>query len=146
MEILHVEKTDHDNNKTVNTSMMVIIISLILLYSISTVSSIVLLGDKTLISGNLFQVKNVFFLMTNWKFILSMTFAIIARIAFTLFNSTILKVPHLANASTTLTTFMTLTSLIFIVLANHYFLNEKLNLQQGMGAFIILIGVIVMFK
>lgn len=132
--------------KIKSQSIMVLIIFLVFLYCISSVFSIVLLGDKQLIGGNLYKSKNIFLLLFNWKFILSMTLAVVTRIAFTLLNSAILKVPKLANASTTITTFLTLISLIFIVIANHYFLNERLSFQQITGAFIILIGVTVMFK
>jgi len=127
-------------------SIMVLIVFLVLLYCVSSVVSIVLLGDKKLIGGNLYQTTKIISLLLNWKFILSMAFAVITRLTFTLLNSAIIKVPYLANAATTITTFLTLISLIFIVVANHFFLNERLNLQQGIGAFFILIGIIIMFK
>ena len=132
--------------KNKSQSIMVLIVFLVFLYCISSVFSIVLLGDKQLIGGNLYKSKNIFLLLFNWKFILSMTLAVVTRIAFTLLNNAILKVPKLANASTTFTTFLTLISLIFIVIANHYFLNERLSFQQITGAFIILIGITIMFK
>jgi drug/metabolite transporter (DMT)-like permease len=58
----------------------------------------------------------------------------------------LLKIPNLANVSTTITVFITLLSLIFIVIANHFFLHEKLNLQQAIGAAVILTGVFIMLK
>jgi drug/metabolite transporter (DMT)-like permease len=61
-------------------------------------------------------------------------------------NNNFLKIPRLATISTTLTTFVTLLSLIFIVGANYFFLDEKLNTQQMIGAFIILVGVAFMAK
>ena len=125
---------------------MFLIFLLVIAYSITTVFSIVLLGDRSLISGNLFELKNIYLLLINWKFILSMTLAVCSRISFILLNNAVLKVPKLSNASTTITAFLTLTSFIFIVIANHYFLKERLNLQQGFGAFVILIGVGIMFK
>ena len=125
---------------------MILVILLVIVYCITSVFSIILLGDKQLISGNLFEIKNVFFLVLNWKFILSMSFAIITRLTFILINNSLLKIPHLAKASTTITTFITLISLGFIVIANHFFLNERLNLQQGIGAFIVLVGISIMFK
>ena len=119
---------------------------LITIYCITSVISIVLLGDKQLISGNLFQIKNILLLILNWKFIVSMSLAVLTRLTFILLNNAILKIPTLANASTTITTFISLISLIFIVIANHFYLNEKLNLQQGIGAFVILIGVAIIFN
>jgi drug/metabolite transporter (DMT)-like permease len=75
-----------------------------------------------------------------------MTLAVFSRISFIFLNNNLLKIPRLASISTTLTTFITLLSLIFIVLANYYFLGEKLNQQQIIGAGIILIGVSLMLK
>ena len=125
---------------------MVLIVLLVLAYCLTSVYSIVLLGDRKLISGNLYEMKNILLLIFNWKFILSMTLAIITRLTFILLNSAILKVQKLAPAATTITLFISLTSLIFVVFANHYYLNEKLNLQQGIGAFIILVGIGIMLK
>ncbi|MEI6265722.1 MAG: EamA family transporter [Sphingobacteriia bacterium] len=75
-----------------------------------------------------------------------MTLAICARVSYVFLNNSFLKVPRLASISTTLTTFVTLISLLFIVLANYYFLDEKLNMQQMAGAGIILLGVAIMMK
>lgn len=126
--------------------MMLLVILLVAVYCISSVFSIVLLGDRELISGNLFSPKNILLLFFSWKFIVSMTLAVITRLVFILINNTLLKIPKLANVSTTITTFVALISLIFIVIANHYFLDEKLNLQQGIGGFIVLTGIFIMFK
>ena len=125
---------------------MLAIVLLVLAYCFATVTSIVLLGDKQLISGNLYRLQTVVLLVLNWKFIVSMMFAVLSRLTFILLNNAILKMPHLANASTTITTFCTLVSFIFIVFANYYFLNERLNFQQCIGALIILIGVGIIFK
>jgi drug/metabolite transporter (DMT)-like permease len=104
------------------------------------------LGDRSLISGNLLELSAIIKLLFNWKFILAMTLAICARVSYVFLNNSFLKVPRLASISTTLTTFVTLISLLFIVLANYYFLDEKLNMQQMAGAGIILLGVAIMMK
>jgi drug/metabolite transporter (DMT)-like permease len=104
------------------------------------------LGDRSLISGNLLEWSAIVKLLFNWKFILAMTLAVFARISYVFLNNSFLKVPRLASISTTLTTFVTLISLLFIVLANYYFLDEKLNMQQMAGAAIILLGVGIMMK
>lgn len=85
-------------------------------------------------------------LIFNWKFILAMVFAVVCRISFIMLNNALLKVPRLASSSTTITTFATLLSLGFVLVANYLFLNEKLSLQQVIGAFIILVGVTIMMK
>lgn len=133
------------NSTTTSTYRMLFIISaLVLLYCLTTAFSIVLLGDKGLLSKNLLQPKNIILLILNWKFILSMALAIMARISFTLINNLLLKIPHYAGFATTLSVFITLLSIIFILLANHFILKESLNLKQVIGACIVLTGVFIM--
>lgn len=119
---------------------------LVFIYCITTTVSIVLLGDRSLISGNLFRLETLFSLVTNWRFILAMFSAVASRITFVLINNSLLKNPDLAPIATTITVFITLLSLIFIVIANYFFLDEKLSVQQLVGAVIILTGVVVMMK
>lgn len=126
--------------------MLLIILFWTLIYCLCNAFSIVLLGDRSLISGNLLELSAIIKLLFNWKFILAMTLAICARVSYVFLNNSFLKVPRLASISTTLTTFVTLISLLFIVLANYYFLDEKLNMQQMAGAGIILLGVAIMMK
>ena len=126
--------------------MIALLIALVLLYCLSTAFSIVLLGDRNLISGNLYEVKNIILLVFNWKFILSMSLAVLSRVSFILINNTLLKIPYLAPVSTTIAVFITLTSIIFIILANHFFLKETLNLKQAIGAFIVLTGIFIMLS
>jgi len=126
--------------------MVLIIIFWTLVYCFSTAFSIVLMGDRNLISGNLLNPDAIIKLLFNWKFILAMALAIFSRISFILLNNSFLKVPRLAAISTTLTTFVTLISIIFIVIANSFFLHEKLNTQQILGGIIMLIGVSLMIK
>jgi drug/metabolite transporter (DMT)-like permease len=118
----------------------------LIIYCIANTLSIVLIGDRSLISGNLLNPDNMVRLIFNWKFILAMVFAVVCRISFIMLNNALLKVPRLANSSTTITTFATILSLGFVLVANYLFLNEKLNLQQVIGAFIILVGVTIMMK
>jgi drug/metabolite transporter (DMT)-like permease len=126
--------------------MALIIIFWTLVYCFSTAFSIVLMGDRNLISGNLFESNAILKLLLNWKFILAMALAIFSRISFILLNNSFLKVPRLASISTTLTTFITIISIIFVVVANYVFLQEKLTIQQMFGGAIILIGAAIMIK
>jgi drug/metabolite transporter (DMT)-like permease len=123
-----------------------IIIFWVIVYCLCNTFSIVLLGDRTLISGDLFHFENIIRLILNWKFIVAMGLAVITRISFIMLNNSLLKIPRLANVSTSICTFITLLSLIFILLANFFFLNEKLNLQQALGALIVLAGIAIMVK
>jgi len=126
--------------------MILLTITLVIVYCLATVTSIVLLGDRSLISGDLFRLDVIFSLLTNWKFIVSMSSAVVARLTFVLINSTLLKIPDVAHVATTITVFVTLLSLIFIVVANHFFLDEKLDIQQIIGALVILVGVFIMLR
>ena len=125
---------------------MIDVIFWTLIYSIATAFSIVLLGQRDLISGNLLDLKRLFLLIINWKFIVSMLFALTARMAFVMTNSSLLKIPRLADSSTTITTFITLFCLILVVIANIIFLKEKINVAQGVGAAMIMIGIWIMLK
>lgn len=123
-----------------------LIILFTIVYCFSNALSIVLLGDKGLISNSLYNVNNVLLLITNWRFILSMSLAVLSRITFVLINSTLLKIPYLANTATTVSVFITLLSIIFILLANHFFLKETLNMKQAIGAVIVLTGVFIILN
>lgn len=117
-----------------------------IVYSISTAISITLLGQRDLISGNLFSLEKILQLLINWRFLVSMIFALIARFAFIMTNNALLKIPRLADSSTTITAFITLICLIFIVIANFLFLKEKINTQNILGALIIVIGVFIILR
>ncbi|MDO3628875.1 hypothetical protein [Mucilaginibacter sp. BT774] len=129
-----------------STNMIALAVFWVIIYCLSTAFSIVLLGDRGLISGNLFNFQNMVNLVFNWKFILSMSLAVLSRLSFILINNTLLKISYLADVSTTLSVFITLTSIIFIVLANHFFLKESLNIKQAVGAFIVLTGIFIMLN
>lgn len=115
-----------------------------LLFSISTALSITLLGDRNLISGNLLSLTKMVSILTNWKFILSMSLAVLARFSFVMLNNSLLKVDRLAASSTTISSFITCFAFVFIVASNVLFLDEKLSVQQGVGAIIIICGVFTM--
>ncbi|HEY9002967.1 MAG TPA: hypothetical protein VIM89_16550 [Mucilaginibacter sp.] len=129
-----------------STNMIALAIFWVIVYCLATAFSIVLLGDRGLISGNLFSMGNIVKLIFNWKFILSMSLAVLSRLSFILINNTLLKITYLADISTTLSVFITLTSIIFIVIANHIFLKESLNIKQAIGAFIVLTGIFIMLN
>lgn len=118
----------------------------VLLYSLTSTGSVVILGDKSLISGNLLSPKNIFSLVMDYRFMIAMFLAFVTRFIFILINNTLLKIPSLAQNSTTITAFITLISAIFLVSANYYFLNERLNSGQIVGVFVILFGVFLILK
>jgi drug/metabolite transporter (DMT)-like permease len=117
-----------------------------IIFSISGASVAVLLGDRGLLAGNLLNFGKLLSIVFHWKFILAIFLSFIARYSFMLINSSLLKIPELAGNSTTITAFITSVSAIFLILANYFFLGEKINFQQGIGAFIIMFGVWIMLK
>lgn len=121
------------------------ILLFIFLYGVFSAASVVITGDRRLISGNL--TGNDFFRMIlDWRFILAMILAVGSRFTFIFINNTLLKIPNLAKNSTTITTFVTASSYVFIIAANFIFLQERLTLQQTLGAGLVLAGIIVMMS
>lgn len=117
------------------------IVILAVVFSTVTAISIALLGDRSLISGNLLEVKTILRLAFHWKFILSMSLAVTARMTFILINSSLLKISALAQNSTTITAFITALSYVFIILINYLFLKERLSWQQGVGSLMVVSGI-----
>jgi drug/metabolite transporter (DMT)-like permease len=87
--------------------------------------------------------NNFLQILFNWKFILAMGLAVISRLLFMLINNQLLKVPSLAQNSTTVTVFITTSSYIFIILANLILLNERITLQQTIGSIIVVVGIVI---
>ena len=125
---------------------MAVFLFWLIVFCISIMISITLVGERSLISGNLLNLHNLFKLVTHWKFIVAMLFAIFSRLSFIMINNSLLKIPRLALASTTITTFATLISLVFVMIANYYYLGERFSFQQLAGAGVIVFGIILMAK
>lgn len=124
---------------------MLTVILLTIVFSVTTVISILLLGSRDIIAGNMTPLR-IFQILLSWQFILGAFFAFFSRLAFMLINSALYKIPELSNSSTTITTLITTVSLIFVIIANYFFLNERINLIQGIGAVVIIIGIFMITK
>ncbi len=124
---------------------MISVTFLTILFSITTVISILLLGDRSLISGTMTPMRVIQILFT-WQFILGAIFAFASRLVFMLINSSLYKIPELSSSSTTITTLITTIALVFVIIANYFFLHERINLTQGIGALIILFGIFLVTK
>lgn len=124
---------------------MLEVIVLTILFSITTVISILLLGSRAIIGGDMTFV-NIVKILFSWQFILGAVFAFGSRLIFMMINSAIYKMPTLSNSSTTVTTLVTTVSLIFVILANYLFLHERINFTQGIGAVVILLGIFLITK
>ncbi len=124
---------------------MIQVILLTILFSFSTVVSILLLGDRTLLSGAMTPLR-IFQILLTWQFILGALFAFASRLLFLLINSALYKIPEVSNVSTTVTTLITTIALIFVIIANYIFLHERINFTQGIGAIIIIFGIFLITK
>jgi drug/metabolite transporter (DMT)-like permease len=124
---------------------MLLIVILIIVFSIFNATSIVFTGNRGLISGQILG-TDFFRLIFDWRFIFAMILAVGSRFTFIYINNLLLKIPNLANNSTTITSFVTAFSFVFIIVANYFFLNERLTIQQITGAFLIIGGVVLMLK
>lgn len=116
------------------------------MFCLAGTGTTVLLGDRNLISGNILTWSKFFQVLFHWRFILAMLFALIARYAFMLINSNLLRIPQLAPNSTTITAFITSIGVIFLIIGNYIFLGERINFQQGIGAVLIMLGTWVVLK
>lgn len=125
---------------------MLLIIFLTLVFSISSMGTTVLLGDRGLLSGKMLDWNGFFHVITNWRFILAMFLALAARYSFMLINGKLLMIPKLASNSTTITAFITSISVIFLIIGNVIFLHERMSYQQALGASLIMIGIWVILK
>lgn len=115
---------------------------LTLLFCVVTSISIVLTGNRELISGDIF--RRFFKIIFDWRFILAFLLAVVARFTFILINNALLSIPSLANSSTTITVFITSISYVTTVLLNVIFLHERLSLTQWGGAFFVILGVVLL--
>ncbi|MEI8103995.1 MAG: hypothetical protein WCG84_03805 [Candidatus Moraniibacteriota bacterium] len=116
-----------------------------IIFSCTTVISILLTGSRGLISGDITPMRVVQILI-DWRFILGAGFAFVSRLSFILINNALLKIPHLAQSSTTITMFITSIAMVFVIIANYYFLGERISVTQGVGAFIIIFGIFIITR
>lgn len=111
-------------------------------FSIATVASIVLIGSRTLVGGEI-TFSRLMHILFDWHFLLGALFAFGARLSFLMINNALYKIPALSESSTTITTLITSASILFVIIANYHFLNERLNFTQGIGAFFIILGIAI---
>jgi drug/metabolite transporter (DMT)-like permease len=124
---------------------MLQIIILTLAFSITSAVSIVLIGGRGIIGVDM-NVVNILKIVFSWQFILGACFAFLSRLLFLMINSAVYKIPEMSISSTTITMFITSIATIFVIAANYYFLGERLNFSQGVGAAIIFAGTLVIMR
>jgi drug/metabolite transporter (DMT)-like permease len=116
-----------------------------LLFCISTVISITLTGSRSIISGEI-NIPKIFQILFSWQFIVGAFFAFLSRLFFILVNNSVFKIPDLSQSSTTITTMINLIAIIFVIIANHFFLDESISQIQVIGAILVLSGVWIMLR
>ncbi|HCJ45633.1 MAG TPA: hypothetical protein DHV33_01820 [Candidatus Moranbacteria bacterium] len=124
---------------------MLAVIFWTILFSLATVISITLTGSRALISGD-FTLLRTIKMILDWHFIVGAGFAFLSRLFFIFINNALLKIPELAQSSTTITMFITSIAMVFVIIANYYFLGERISLTQGIGAFVILFGIFIITR
>ncbi len=124
---------------------MLSVIVYALLFSLATVASILLLGSREIIGGVMTPGRIIQIIFT-WQFILGAFMAFVARLLFMLINNALYRMPEFSDSSTTITTLITTVALIFVIIANFYFLNEKITLIQGIGAAVIFLGIFLVTR
>lgn len=124
---------------------MIEVVILTVLFSLTTVVSILLLGSRDIIAGDMhfFRIVQILF---SWQFILGAIFAFSSRLIFMLINSALYKIPTLSASSTTITTLITTIALVFVIIANYFFLDERITPIQLLGAFVIFVGIFLVTR
>jgi len=112
-------------------------------FTVVTTISILLTGSRALIGGTI-DLPRMVAIVLDWHFILGAGFAFLARLCFVMVNNSLLRVPGLESAATTITAFITSVALVAVIVANAIFLGERLSIQQLLGGAVILVGIIVM--
>lgn len=124
---------------------MLQIIGLTALFSLATVVSILLLGSRGIV-GREMSLIGIARILVSWQFLLGAVFAFAARLLFMLINAALFKIPQLSSSSTTITTLIVNISLVFVIVANHIFLHERISLVQGVGTGFILMGIFLVAR
>jgi drug/metabolite transporter (DMT)-like permease len=120
---------------------MLVLVLYTIIFSIAGTATVVLLGNRSVLNGNLLNFQNFLAVVFHWRFILAILCAFIARYSFMLINGKLLKIPSLSRNSTTITAFITSVAAIFMLIANYYFLGERISYQQLGGAILIIGGI-----
>ena len=119
---------------------MVAVIFWALAFSVTTSISIILLGSRNLIAGeiNLIRLIRIIF---SFNFLAGAFLAFLSRLFFIMTNNAIYKIPNLSRSSTTITTLINSGAVLVVIVANHYFLGERLSYAQLIGAFFVISGI-----
>ena len=111
-----------------------------IVYDAVVAASIIFLGNPTSTLGEL-SLKTLLGLLLDWQFLLGGVLALVARFLFVIINNIASKNPTLAPAHLTITAIITATSVLAVIIVNHFLLHEQLTLVQLAGAAVIVLGI-----
>ena len=124
---------------------MVLIALWVLIYDVVVAASIIFLGNPNTLVGHL-SLKSLLALLLDWRFLLGAFLAVGARFIFVIINNLASKHPNLADAHLTITAIASVTSVVVIVLANHFLLGDQLRPAQIAGIAIVVVGITLVFR
>ncbi len=124
---------------------MALIAFWVVVYDIVVAASIMFLGSPSTILGNL-GLKSLLMLLLDWRFMLGAVLAVGARFIFVVINNLASKHPSLEHAHLTITAIASITSVVVIVLANHFLLGDQLRPLQILGIGIVLFGIMLVLR
>ena len=124
---------------------MALIALWVLVYDVVVAASIIFLGNPNTLVGHL-NIKSLLSLLIDWRFMLGALLAVGARFIFVIINNLASKHHSLANAHLTITAIASITSVVVIVLANHFLLGDQLKPVQILGIGIVIIGITLVFR
>lgn len=124
---------------------MLIIALWTIVYSIVVAASILFLGAPSTLLGNM-TLKSLLGLLLDWRFLLGGILALGARFIFVIINNLASKHETLGHAHLSITALATTMSILFILIANYYFMGEQLRTIQLVGAAIMMGGIFLVFK
>lgn len=113
-----------------------------LIYAVVVAASIIFIGRPL----ETLNVSSLLKLLLDWRFLLGGVLALGARFIFVVINNLASKQPALSDAHLTVAALATQLSILAIIGANAIFLHEQLRPIQMLGAFIILVGVFLVFR
>lgn len=121
---------------------MLVVFLWMAIYAVVVAASIIFIG-RPLEHLNL---KSLFSLLFDWRFLLGAVLALGARFIFVIINNLVSKIPSLNKAHLTVAALATMGSVVAIILANAIFLNQHLRGIQMVGAAVIMLGIFLVFR
>ena len=112
----------------------------VLVFNLASVISITLLGVRSYLDQGAGR-GEFLRLLFNWRFVIAMGAAALARLSFIYINLSLYALPAFEKNATTIATALAATVFIPVVIANIYFLGERLSTTDTVGFILIMSGV-----